>query len=99
MAVNQMVADGGSLRLFASDYNGGQGFASGTTLTVTATFSDGTFVQAVTTATAAVAVSAGTPNQGTTGLTVPGTIGGSGLVSRATVRAGAGITRTNLTFG
>src|SRR5207247_10414095 len=38
MAVNQAVADGGSLLLFASDYGGGQGFANGTTLTVTATF-------------------------------------------------------------
>src|SRR2546423_15177452 len=34
MAVNQLVPDGGSLRLFASDYGGGQGFRTGTTLTV-----------------------------------------------------------------
>ena len=42
MAVNVAVPDGGSLVLFASDYGGGAGFASGRTLTVTATFSDGT---------------------------------------------------------
>jgi len=34
MAVNTTVPDGGSVRLFASDYNGGQGFAAGRTLTV-----------------------------------------------------------------
>src|SRR5204863_8188524 len=45
------VADGGSLTLFASDYNGGMGFATGRTLTVTATFSDGSSAQAVTTVT------------------------------------------------
>src|SRR5438876_1092070 len=57
MAVSQTVPDGGSLRLFASDYNGGQGFAAGRTLTVTATFSDGSSAQAVTTVTnTAVAV-------------------------------------------
>ena len=42
MAVNVSVADGGLLTLFASDYLGGMGFASGRILTVTATFSDGT---------------------------------------------------------
>jgi hypothetical protein len=42
MAVNIPVADGGLLTLFASDYLGGMGFASGRILTVTATFSDGT---------------------------------------------------------
>ena len=98
MAVNQAVADGGSLLLFASDYGGGQGFANGTTLTVTATFSDGTSAQAVATATAAVVVGAVTPNQGTTGTTVPVTIDGSGFVLGATVSAGAGITVSNVTF-
>src|SRR4029077_17844139 len=67
MAVNQLVPDGGSLLLFASDYGGGLAFAPGTTLTVTATFSDGTSAQAVTMASAALTVSAVTPNQGTTG--------------------------------
>src|SRR5436309_12366076 len=38
MAVNAAVADGGSLMLFASDYNGGVGFAPGRKLTVSATF-------------------------------------------------------------
>jgi len=42
MAVNILVADGGLLALFASDYLGGMGFAPGLVLTVTATFSDGT---------------------------------------------------------
>src|SRR5207248_2104200 len=98
MAVNQMVLDGGSLRLFASDYGGGLGFAPGTTLTVTATFSDGTSAQAVTTTSAGVTVSTVTPNQGTSGATVPVTIDGSGFVSGATVSAGAGITVSNVAF-
>jgi hypothetical protein len=99
MAVNQLVPDGGSLRLFASDYNGGQGFAAGRTLTVTATFSDGSSAQAVTTVTnAAVTVSAVTPNQGTTGSTVTVTIDGSGFVNGATVSTGAGITVSNVAF-
>src|SRR5262249_60924778 len=98
MAVTTTVPDGGSLRLFASDYNGGLGFAAGRTLTVTATFSDGTSAQAVTTATAGVVVSAVTPTQGTRGSTVPVTIDGSGFVSGATVNAGAGITVSNVVF-
>jgi hypothetical protein len=49
MAVNQAVADGGSLVLFGSDYLGEQGFPTGTILTLTATFSDGTTAIAQTT--------------------------------------------------
>ena len=49
MAVNFAVADGGSFVVFAADYLGSQ-FLSGRTLTVTATFSDGS------TATASTAV-------------------------------------------
>src|SRR5204863_5614841 len=64
----------------------------------TATFSDGTSAQAVATATAAVVVGAVTPNQGTSGTTVPVTIDGSGFVSGATVSAGAGITVSNVAF-
>jgi hypothetical protein len=41
MAVNFTVANGGSFVLFASDYQGTE-FLSGNTLTLTATFSDGT---------------------------------------------------------
>ncbi len=96
MAVNTTVADGGTLTLFASDYGGGAGFASGRTLTVTATFSDGTTAQAVTTTTVGIAVTAVTPNQGTVGATVPVTIDGSGFASGAAVSAGAGITVSNV---
>src|SRR5438552_4927588 len=86
MAGNATVADGGSLTLFASDYNGGMGFAPGRTLTVTAMFSDGSSAQAVTTVTnTAVTVSAVTPNQGTMGTTVAVTIDGGGFVSGARV--------------
>jgi hypothetical protein len=46
MAVNFAVANGGSFVLFASDYQGTE-FLSGNTLTLTATFSDGTSATAV----------------------------------------------------
>jgi len=96
-AINQAVPDGGSLTLFASDYNAGQGFATGRTLTVTATFSDGTSAQATTTVTTvAVTVTAVTPNQAMRGSTVPVTIDGTGFVTGASVSAGAGITVTNI---
>ena len=98
MAVNTMVADGGMLRLFASDYNGGQGFNAGLTLTVTVTFSDGTSAQAVTTTSAGVTVSSVSPNQGALNANVPVTIDGSGFVSGATVSAGSGITVSAVTF-
>jgi hypothetical protein len=48
MAVNFAVPDSGSFRLFGSDYAGIE-FAPGATLTLTATFSDGTTARAVTT--------------------------------------------------
>jgi hypothetical protein len=46
-AVNVTVADGGTFVVFASDYAGIE-FTSGTTLTLTATFSDGTTSAATT---------------------------------------------------
>ena len=54
MAVNIPVADGGTLVLFASDYRGIE-FVPGVTLTVTATFSDGSSATAATTVAAAQA--------------------------------------------
>jgi hypothetical protein len=52
MAVNFPVADGGSFVVFAADYQGGE-FLPGRTLTLTATFSDGSTATAVTTVTGA----------------------------------------------
>ena len=97
-AVNMFVPDGGSLRLFASDYNGGQGFAGGLMLTVTATFSDGTSAVATTVTTAGVTVTALTPNQGLLGSTVAVTIDGTGFASNSSISAGSGITVTNIAF-
>src|SRR5262249_5188306 len=77
---------------------GGQGFAPGLTLTVTATFSDGTSAQATTMTPAAVVVSTVTPKQGSRGATVSITIDGSGFASGATVSAGAGVTLSNGAF-
>src|SRR5947207_582670 len=51
IAVNFAVADGGSFRLFAADWAGIE-FVPGTTLTLTATFSDGTTASATTIAAA-----------------------------------------------
>src|SRR5439155_403397 len=51
MGVNVFVADGGSLRLFAADWANIE-FLPGTTLTVTAVFSDGTTAAAATVAAA-----------------------------------------------
>src|SRR5947208_1394191 len=48
MAVSFPVADGGSFVVFASDSQGSE-FLSGRTLTLTATFSDGSTATAVTT--------------------------------------------------
>jgi len=48
MAVNVPEADGGSFVLFASDYQASE-FLPGRTLTLTATFADGSTVTAVTT--------------------------------------------------
>jgi len=48
MAVNFPVADGGSFVVFASDYQGIE-FLSGRTLTLMATFADGSSASAVTT--------------------------------------------------
>src|SRR5207302_1293071 len=64
--------------------------------TMTLTLSAARAVTAATTS--AVTVSAVTPNQGTTGTTVPVTIDGSGFVNGATVSAGAGITVSNITL-
>src|SRR5207248_2314139 len=98
MAVNTLVPDGGSVRLFASDYNGGLGFSAGLTLTVTVSFSDGTSAQATTTTPAPVTVSSVSPSQGTAGSTVAVTIDGSGFASGASVSAGAGITVSNVAY-
>src|SRR3989442_2957264 len=51
MAVNATVADGGSLTLFASDYNGGMGVDTGRTLTRPPMVSRGSSAQAVRTVT------------------------------------------------
>src|SRR6267142_4155797 len=54
MAVNFAVADGGSFVVFASDYLAGE-FLPGRTLTLVATFADGSTATAVTTVSAAPA--------------------------------------------
>jgi hypothetical protein len=100
MAVNFPVADGGSFVLFASDYLNTE-FLPGRTLTLTATFADGSSATATTTVVgAAVTVSSVAPNQGVPGTAVPVTITGSGFATGATVSlSGAGVTTSNVTVG
>ncbi|HEY3065602.1 MAG TPA: galactose oxidase-like domain-containing protein, partial [Methylomirabilota bacterium] len=60
MAVNAQVADGGSFVVFAADFQNSL-FPSGTTLTLTATFADGSGTSATTTVGAAAPPAGGTP--------------------------------------
>ena len=100
MAVNFPVADGGSFVLFASDHPNGE-FLPGRTLTLTATFSDGSSATAVTTVSgAALAVATVAPNQGAQRAVVPVTITGSGFAAGATVSlSGSGVTVSNVAVG
>jgi hypothetical protein len=84
--------------VFASDSLNTE-FLPGRTLTLTATFSDGSTATASTTVTAPVTVTSVAPNQGAQGATVPVTINGSGFVSGASVSVGAGITVSNVVVG
>ena len=93
MAVSFPVGDGGSFVVFAADYQGGE-FLPGRTLTLTATFSDGSTAVASTTVQGElVTISSVTPNQGVQAASVPVTIAGSGFVVGAAVTVnGAGVT-------
>src|SRR3989440_5014 len=98
MTVNATLTDGGTLRLFASDYGNGVGFGVGQQLTLIATLSDGTSVQGTTTVTSSSpTVTAVSPNQGQSGSAVAGTIGGSGLAHGASVNARGGVTPSGVT--
>jgi hypothetical protein len=98
MTVNFPVPDGGSFVLFASDYQAAE-FLPGRTLTLTATFSDGSTATATTTVPATVTIAAVTPNQAAPGTTVPVTITGAGFAPGAAVTlsgANAGGTASTL---
>jgi subtilisin len=105
MAVNFPAADGGSFVMFASDV-GAIAFLPGVTLTVKATFSDGTTATAVTTVSAAPALPPALTlayngklrdrvGQGTTVLKADGALDGT---LTATLRATGGRTVTALTL-
>jgi subtilisin family serine protease len=99
--VSFAVADGGTFVLFASDYAGIE-FVSGATLTLTATFSDGTTATATTTVASSDALSL-TYNgklrdrvgQGNTALAADGALDGT---LTATLSAAGGRTVTGLTL-
>jgi hypothetical protein len=97
--VNFPVANGGSFVLFAADYQNAE-FLPGRTLTLTATFSDGTTATASTTVPPNVTISSVAPTQGTPGAAVPVTITGTGFAAGATVSlSGTGITVSNVSVG
>ncbi|HYT94788.1 MAG TPA: S8 family serine peptidase, partial [Gemmataceae bacterium] len=99
MAVNFPLADGGSFVVFAADYQASE-FLPGRTLTLTATFADGsTATTSTTVAAAAVTVSSVAPTQGAAGATVPVTVNGSGFAAGATLSVGAGITVSSVSVG
>jgi hypothetical protein len=98
MAVNFPVTGGGSFTLFAADLNGIE-FLPGNSLTVTATFADGSTATATTTVPAAAwALTAVTPTQGAPGAAVPVTITGSGFSAGTTLSVGGtGVTVSGVT--
>jgi hypothetical protein len=97
MAVNVPVTDGASFVLFASDYLASE-FLPGRTLTLTATFSDGSTATAVTTVrNPPPAVTLIAPTQGAPGVTVPVTLTGINFAAGATLNlSGTDITVSNV---
>jgi hypothetical protein len=100
-AVNFAVTDGGTFVIFASD-SGGALFGSGATLTLTATFSDGTTVTATTTAAPPPTLSLAfngkvrdRVGQGNTALAADGALDGT---LTATLSASGGRTVTGLSL-
>src|SRR5436309_3315047 len=106
MAVNFTVADGGSFVLFASDYLAAE-FLPGRTLTLTATFADGSTATAVTTVAAVAAPAAATltlayngklrdrVGQGDTSLSPDGALDGT-LTATVSARGGRTVTALRL---
>ena len=99
MAVNFPVANGGSFVVFASDFQGIE-FLSGRSLTLTATFADGSSATAATTVVGStVTVSSVAPNQGSPGAAVPVTVNGTGFAAGAALTVGGtGVTVANVTI-
>ena len=90
------VADGGSFVVFATDWYASK-FVAGTTLTLTATFTDDTVATASAVVPVVPGVSGVTPTGGEQGATVSVTVSGANFQGGATLGVGAGVTVSGVT--
>ncbi len=94
-SVNFAVADGGSFAVFATDWYNGK-FVAGTTLRLTATFTDDTVATASAVVPVVPTVTGMTPSGGEQGATVSVTVTGTNFQSGATLSVGAGVAVTSM---
>ncbi len=95
-AVNFQVSADGSFAVFATDYFNAK-FLAGTTLTLTATFTDDTVATASVTVPVVPTVTSVAPTGGAQGAAVSVTVSGTNIQAGATLSLGAGVTVTNVT--
>jgi hypothetical protein len=95
-SVNFGVVDGSTFAVFGTDWYNGK-FVAGTTLALTATFTDDTVATASVVVPVVPAVSGITPATGEQGATVAVTVTGSSFQSGATLGVGAGVTVSGVT--
>jgi hypothetical protein len=94
-AVSFAVADGGSFSVFGTDWYDSK-FVAGTTLTLTATFSDDTTAVASVTVPIVPTVTGMSPSGGEQGTSVPVTVTGTKFQGGTTLGVGPGVTVTNV---
>jgi hypothetical protein len=90
-SVNFQVNDGASFVVLGTDWFGGK-FVAGTTLTLSATFTDDTVASASVVVPLVPTISGVTPAGGAQGATVPVTVGGLNFAAGATLGVGPGVT-------
>jgi subtilisin family serine protease len=95
-SVNFQVNDGGSFVVLGTDWYNGK-FVPGTTLALTATFTDDTVASASVLVPVMPTVGGVSPASGEQGTTVPVTVSGTNFQSGATLTLGAGVTVSGVT--
>ena len=95
-SVNFAAGNGGTFVVFASDWFNTK-FVAGTTLQLTATFTDDTTVTATAVVPVVPTVTGITPGSGVQGTTVAVTVSGTNFQAGATLGVGPGVTVTNVT--
>ena len=95
-AVSFAAGNGGTFAVFASDWFNTK-FVAGTTLQLTATFTDDTTVTATAVVPVVPTVTGITPGSGVQGTTVAVTVSGTNFQAGATLGVGPGVTVTNVT--